>query len=118
MTVDEAYELFEKDSKVPSNFDMRFTVFEYDPDTNKAKDERFREVIDGYFPYPKLFPFKSAHQFPKFMLQSKGVYDPNTHENVFNPVKGKYYTFILIYQFYRYKKKMRVKYKRIDLFYK
>ena len=104
--------------KVPSNFDMRFTVFEYDPDPNKAKDERFKEVIDGYFPYPMLFSFKEAHLFPKFMFESKGVYDPETHENVFHPVKGKYYTFVLIYQFYRVKKKNKIKWKMFNIFYK
>lgn len=118
LNFDTLYSEFASKSRVQNNYDIRFVVFEYSPNPNKEKEDRFTQIVDGYFPYPKLFPFKNAHQFPKFMFESKGVYDPNTHENVFNPVKGKYYTFILIYQFYRYKKKMKVKYKRTDLFYK
>lgn len=117
-TADEAYALYEKDSKVPNNFDLKFNVFEYDPDHNKTKEDRFKPIVEGYFPYPRVFPFKRAHQFPKFMFESAGVYDPDTGKNVFNPVKGKYYTFILIYQFYRYKKKNKIKWKRFDVYYR
>lgn len=114
VTADEAYSYFEEKSKAPNNYDLHINVFEYDP-TQKVKEDRFKDVFKGYFPYAKVFPYKDAHLFGKFVLDTTGdITDEDG--NVFKAEKGKYYTFVLIYKYYRAKKKTKVKWKRIDVF--
>ena len=112
ISVDEAYSYFKEHCHIPDNYDLQVSVFEYHPE--KEKDDRFQEVFNGFFPYPRVFPFKDAHMFGRFMLTTTGnITDENG--NIFKADKGKYYTFVLIYKYYT-KKKTRLKWRRIDVF--
>ena len=113
MGIDEFYSEFESRTKVPNNYDLKLFVFEYDPNA----EEKYKTIFEGYFPYARLFPFKDAHMFGKFMLSTTGQISDEDGK-VFNPEHGKYYTFLLVYEYYRLKKKTRFRWKKITVFYK
>ena len=110
------FDYYQERTRVPNNFDLYVIVHEYTPVENT--EERYKEICKGYFPYPRVFPYKDAHMFGKFMLDCAGKVKDEDGTICFNPEKGKWYTFVIIYRYYRSKKKVKTRYKRVDVFYK
>ena len=109
--IDLIYMNYAKTCPVPDNFDFKIFVYEYSP----YNENKHVKIFEGYFPYPRLFPIDKAHLFPKFMLSCEGNILDEDGNVAFKPDKGRYYIFVLVYQFYS--KHYRVKSKKYSIWY-